>query len=400
MDRRNWFGALSILGLSTLSRAGLADGKRPTRALPVPRAFRLEEDLEWGARQILIKRLAIEQSLRSYQLDEVLLHLNRRARSKGPVVKLFRDSEKKKKVAYQFKGAFEWDKHDAKTTAWYPQGITGSADAWPTGAIGARRVLLISWYARKNEHKGARITLVDVTSLNDIRYRHLLLVQPVDTQGKADFIPVPIHAGGIALYRNLLYVADTHSGVRVFDTHSIFKAARDRTKSKVGVVDGKAYAFDYRYAIPMVGHYRQPPGQNMRFSFVSLDRTAVPHSLWVGEYSAGTSEGISANFSLNPESARLASGAESALLSQSVLRFNRERTQGFVVAHGSYVLCHTYSNDPYRLHVQTQNGYAALEAPYGLEDLYYDPTLDRIWMQTEHPKSRAVFFNTAPDELK
>lgn len=393
-------GGLFALGLSCAPRKIPVYGKRPTRSLVVPRTFHLLGDPEWEDRRSIFLRLRTQHSLGALQLEDVLQSLNRRASSKRGSLRLFVDSDKRKRESYPFIAGFTWDKRDSKTTAWYPQGITGSADAWPAGTIAGRRVLVVSWYARRNEHKGARITLVDVTDPNDIRYRHLLLVQPVERSGNLDFTPIPIHAGGIALYRNLLYVADTHSGVRVFDTNTILQTSADRKKSMVGIVGDKAYAFDYRYAVPMVGHYRQPVGQNMRFSFVSLDRTSVPHSIWVGEYSEGTREGFAANFPLDPTSARLLHGEEPTLASQSVLRFNRERTQGFVALHGCYALNHTYSRDPYRMHVQTPHGYTALKAPYGLEDLYYDPTLDRLWMLTEHPKSRAVFFNTAPDELR
>lgn len=400
VDRRAWTRGLLAVFLSSFSRPSKADGRRPTRALVVPKTFFLEADPKQAERQRLIHRLASEQGLRICKLEDVLSSLNRRARAEGTSLRLFTDNERKRRERYGFQGAFTWNRQDEKTTAWYPQGITGSGDAWPSGTVGGRRVLLVSWYARKNEQKGARVTLVDVTSLNDVRYRHLLLVEPVEKRGKVDFAPVRIHAGGIALYRNLLYVADTHRGLRVFDTNTIFRTASDPKKARVGVIGGAAYAFDYRYAVPLLARYQQPVGQNMRFSFVSLDRTSVPHSLWVGEYHEGTSEGFASHFALDPTTARLETAEGERAASRSVLRFNRERTQGFVATHRSYVLTHTYARDPYRLHIQTPVGYASIKAPYGLEDLSYDPTLDRIWMLTEHPKSRAVFFNTAPDELK
>lgn len=400
MNRRRWIEGLCLLGLSSFASTSVAGGERPTRALVVPRTFSLKGDPQREVREALLSRLQIERALSTCRLRDVLGSLNRRARNEGRSVRLFRDSEQKKRQNYHFDGAFTWDQEDGKSSAWYPQGITGSADAWPSGTIGGRRVLVVSWYARRNRHKGARITLVDVTSPSDVRYRHLLLVEPVEKRGRVNFVPVTIHAGGIALYRNLLYVVDTHVGLRVFDTDKIFKTAADPHKLRVGIDDGAAYAFDYRYVIPMVGLYEQPAGQGMRFSFVSLDRTSVPHSLWVGEYHEATMEGFAANFVLDPASARLVTNEVSRADSRSALRFNRERTQGFVATHRSYVLTHTYSKDPYRLHVQTPNGYVSIEAPYGLEDLYYDPTLDRLWLLTEHPKSRAVFFNTAPDELK
>lgn len=346
-----------------------------------------------------MRRLIATLREQTVGLRGVLKDLNRSAHPKFGSLRLYRDSDKRKKVAYPISFGFTWDREDSTTSNWYPQGISGSGDASPTGTVGGRRLVLVSWYARRTSHKGVRVSVVDITDPKRIRYRHLLLVEPRITPAGPTFVPVPIHAGGIVLYKNLLYVVDTDAGIRVFDTDRLIKTRPDVRKTQCGVSEGGAYAFDYRYAIPMVEYYRQPSAQEMRFSFVSLDRTSVPHTLWVGEYSGSTMEGYAASFPLDPATARLAieRGRVESLMT---LRTNRQRTQGFVAAHGAYVLSHTYARDHYRLHVQTPDGYRALTAPYGLEDLYYDPTLDRLWMHTEHPKSRAVFCNTAPDELE
>ncbi|MGI5180200.1 hypothetical protein ACQEVZ_28135 [Dactylosporangium sp. CA-152071] len=51
--------------------------------------------------------------------------------------------------------------------------------------------------------------------------------------------------------------------------------------------DGKAYAADYRYAIPQIGYYTpqvKPPERPLRISSISLDRSSSPNSLITGEY--------------------------------------------------------------------------------------------------------------------
>ncbi len=399
MQRRHAIGGLLVAGVGTFSRRAASDGSRPTRVLPTPRSFELFEDGEYDSRRELLNEVSAAIREPAVGLRRVCGDLNRKAHSKFGSIALYRDSSKRKKSHYPIAFGFTWDRHDSRSSNWYPQGITGSGDASPTGTVGGRRLVLVSWYARRTAHKGVRISVVDITDPERIRYRHLLLVEPRSTPRGASFAPVQVHAGGIVLYRNLLYVVDTDAGVRVFDTDRLLVTQPDPSKTRAGVHGGRAYAFDYRYAIPMVAFYRQRVSQGMRFSFASLDRTTVPHSLWMGEYSGPTMEGFAASFPLNASTACLASrGGRS--VSSVALRTNRERTQGFVATHGAYVLNHTYARDPYRLHVQTKDGYRSLQAPYGLEDLYYDPTLDRLWMHTEHPKGRAVFCNTAPDELE
>src|SRR5680860_79846 len=64
---------------------------------------------------------------------------------------------------------FKWNPGDEQTGDWRPQGITGFH--W-----GGRRFLLASWYGvgapANNQHKGVRISLLDITDMNDIGYRH------------------------------------------------------------------------------------------------------------------------------------------------------------------------------------------------------------------------------------
>ncbi|HRH67670.1 MAG TPA: hypothetical protein PLU53_15335, partial [Bacteroidia bacterium] len=75
---------------------------------------------------------------------------------------------------------FKWNKADEETNEWRPQGIAGFQK-------GNKRFLIVTWYAIdaekitnvSNNHKGARISIVDITNMNTIRYRHILLVQNI-----------------------------------------------------------------------------------------------------------------------------------------------------------------------------------------------------------------------------
>ena len=139
------------------------------------------------------------------------------------------------RVVRGLRGGFQWDREDSDTKDWYPQGIDGRG-----------HVLLVSWYSKRTG--AARLSVVDTDAG---RYGHVALVT---TDGK----PVKTHAGGLAWREDILYVADTTRGLRLFDL--------DR------------FAGD---TLPQAGWYR-PAGAALRFSFASVDEAAG--GLLVGEY--------------------------------------------------------------------------------------------------------------------
>ena len=132
-------------------------------------------------------------------------------------------------------GGFQWDRADCDTHDWYPQGVDGRDG-----------ILLVSWYSKRDG--AARLSVVDREAG---RYGHVALVTP---DGK----PVKTHAGGLAWRDDLLYVADTTRGLRVFDLTRFAGAT-----------------------LPQAGWYRPQP-KGLRFSFASVDHAAG--ALLVGEY--------------------------------------------------------------------------------------------------------------------
>jgi len=163
-------------------------------------------------------------------------------------------------------GGYGFAEPDQRTEAWFPQGLTGSADASPDGLLEGRRVQAVSWYSKLGE--GVRISFVDLGASPVPRYRHALLVEPV---GGARFERVRIHAGGLAWVGDHLFVADTRRGLRVFDTRRILRAA-----------DPPA-AGGHRYLLPQAGAYRASGlATGLTFSYVFLDR--ADSALVVGEY--------------------------------------------------------------------------------------------------------------------
>jgi len=195
---------------------------------------------------------------------------------------------------------WQWHKTDAATLKWRPQGITGSREA---GSPDRPRWLAISWYGRveeRNAHQGVRLSLLDYErgSPSFLEYRHVLLVQDAKNIKNSDlfplpdnarrykqlagFAPVPIHAGGIAWVGNLLYVADTALGFRIFDLTRIHAAHADPGRSRCGVDGDRLYAFDYRYVLPEIGYYRMSGTQPN--SFVSVGTGEDGRCLWTGQY--------------------------------------------------------------------------------------------------------------------
>ncbi|MDP9444445.1 MAG: hypothetical protein M3P83_08910 [Actinomycetota bacterium] len=277
-----------------------------------------------------------------------------------------------------------WDAEDSRTRTWYPQGITTSADSGfvPAG----RAVVLVSWYAARHggaAGAGARLSVLDLSDPNDVRYRHVALVRAT---GGDRVAPVPVHAGGLAWYRDLLYVAATYRGVRVFDLRDVLRVPPEATAS----------TFDHRFVVPERFSYSADPPGSMRYSFVSVDRTSTPHALVAGEYTRWRRPARLARFDLEP-TGRLATGAAGVAVPSYVGEVSIRRMQGAVAVDGRYVV--SASRGPHRrgdlwVGVPGSTG-AGLSRhrralPAGPEDLACWTDRDEMWGLTEHPGRRYV----------
>lgn len=159
--------------------------------------------LKQGGASSLIK--ALDDALNNVSVDEVVADANHAMSITG--------------------GKYKWptkkDDDEFNNESWYPQGISSSADAGDA-KYNKNHLFLVSWYAKKDEEKGVRISFIN-TSVSPPKYRQVLFVEPTGTTSKPSFKTVGVHAGGIAWYGNLLYVADTNNGVRIFDVDHIWK---------------------------------------------------------------------------------------------------------------------------------------------------------------------------------
>lgn len=291
--------------------------------------------------------------------------------------------------------AVRWDAEDGDSTAWIPQGITGSADARPAGLVDGRRIVAASWYytppAGSTYEKGVRIAFLDVTDPAAPTYRFALLVEPKGTPQAPTFAPVVLHAGGIAWFGNRLYVVETGKGFRVFDIARAMRVATDL--DEIGCASGTCRAGLYKYVIPQVGGYTTASACSPLFSYVSLDRSTTPPSLVSGEYCSTTAcsspfAGRAFRWPLDPATGLLRAGkswpSESFLLGQT-------QVQGAASRSGLFYLS---SSAPaggggalYRVKAGKSATSKFLDTP---EDVMIDEANGLLWGLSELAGSRVV----------
>ena len=297
---------------------------------------------------------------------------------------------------------FRWDRDDTRSRRWWPQGITTSADARTDGAGGPpedRSIVVTSAYSHDvgGLVKGSRLSIVDITDPGAIRYRHVLLVEPfLRDDGSVDVRPVMVHAGGIVWHGDYVHVAGTTRGFSSFRLADIVRVpANDRDRIGVGV--DHVHAFGYRYLLPVRFTYdaHAHPGQEkMRYSFASVDRSARPHELVVGEYGREGSTTRLARYEIDPETALLRPDDDGPCRPVALEDGGIPGMQGATVVHGTWFV--TTSHGRFRLGSVWVGRPGALtehahQLPVGPEDITYWPERDELWSLSEYPGARYVY---------
>ncbi len=346
-------------------------------------AFALEESAELGTTPALVT--ALESIATKVTFADVLADANRSA------IKTTSVPGNPGGVGY----AFRWQSDDDASTAWIPQGITGTADADATGKVAGKSAVLVSFYDKAEggaTNEGVRIAFVDTTNPNAPKYRFALLVTPKGTPAAPSFDPVKIHAGGIAWFGDFLYVADTSRGFRVFDLRHILRVSTDA--GTFGCTDGTCRAATYKYVLPQVGKYQITSACKPIFSFVSLDRKSDPPSLVSGEYCSSTA-------CSGPYASRVYRwplDAKTGLL-RSKMTFPTEafltshtQVQGAASVDGTFYLSSSApaggGGEIYRVAGSKSATSRWSDTP---EDLMVDHGNGWLWSLSEAPKERAVF---------
>lgn len=341
----------------------------------------------------LLERLEAESLGTRRSFNYVTEHLNREGRSGLSSATLTRLSG----LSPQ---GFRWNTGDENVDYWYPQGITGSSDAREDGLVNAKRWVMNAWYHKTDARptKGARLALADISDPANIKYRLLLLVDPIeDADGKPNFKEASydsgnaLHAGGIVWYGDYLFVADTAQGFRVYDLTRIFSPS-EFDNNKIGISGGQSNAHGYGYAVPRIARYRWASGScKSNFSFLGLDRTSNPPALVSGQYDASSHNEKMLVWPLDPATHLLEERGGTTRATQAAV-IGQTRAQGALRAHGSfYVSCSSQDGNRGRLYKgKPGQSNTSVNWVYGAEDVYFQRDANRIWTGAEHPGSRDV----------
>jgi hypothetical protein len=285
--------------------------------------------------------------------------------------------------------AMTWEPRDQRTTRWWPQGITTSADADPSGdgTFEGRPVVITSWYSRGRLRRllGSRLSVIDGADGDVHGYRHVLLMEQTRGRFVRWFRPVRVHAGGIVWFGDYLYVAGSSRGVRVFRLDDIIR------------VRNRLWSRGYRYVLPQLTTYvsqRDADAAPLTYSFVSLDRSGdVPH-LVAGEYGRKGGSHRLVRFALDPSTGLLRSDDRGWSVPAALYDRQIPRMQGATVVDGTwFVTASAGEGVPGDLWVGRPGAYTRHRGvlPTGPEDLTYWPQRAQVWTLTEWPDRRWVF---------
>lgn len=293
---------------------------------------------------------------------------------------------------------FTWEPRDRDDRVWWPQGVA---------TLRGGAVVLTSWYAKRRwlvlTH-GSRLSVVDRSDPAHPRYRHVLLVTP-RRWPRLSLGAVPVHAGGIAVLGDLLYVADTFAGVRVFSLSDVarvpprrldarlpWRAAGTRTLGRR--LTGGFTAYGYGHVLPQRLRLRVPRRSGLRWSFLSVGQVEGRLSLVVGEYGRKGTTPRLARYPLDPATGLPAVGADGRCLPLEVHSPAPLRMQG-VAVHGSrwWVSASSGEGTPGDLHVGAPGAFRRHKGvlPPGPEDLDWSRPGEELWSLSEWPGHRYVF---------
>lgn len=318
------------------------------------------------------------------EIDALAHQVGRTVGLRGVLDRLNRTATRAQVPGRLVEWGFRWDDRDSASGRWWPQGISTSAEASETEDVDGRRLLVTSWYSQEigGSNHGSRITFVD---LDTLEYRHVLLVVPEVHRGRARMRPLLVHAGGLVWWGPYLHVAGTRSG--------LFSCRLD----DIIEVEPGPESFGHRYVLPVRFGYtaRAEDGvEQLRYSFLSLDRSTTPPQLLAGEYGRAGMTRRLVRYPLDPDSFHLY--AEEDGVSRPAWFDERGvgHMQGAAVVDGTYYV--TVSRGRWRLgavHVGEPGAFRAhLRAvPVGPEDICWWPSQDRFWSLTEYPGRRFVF---------
>jgi hypothetical protein len=324
--------------------------------------------------------------------------------------------------AWCFDSADEDVGRSLDSSDWVPQAVASSNEAVVGGYAGPSAVA-VTWYQPRPDHtSGAmddpqndRVSFVNTPASGDsATYRHVLLVEPVVENGRLNLRRVKMHAGGVAWYGNILYVASTGGGIRAFDIRRIF--AVHTTKDVVGLdtatpSDSNLYGESFAYVILQVGNYkktdaactRSPTTTNsgLCFSGITVNRSAVPVSLISYEYRT-QDEMLAAKvgsriveWPLDRSTGLLARAADGSVHSGKLYLTPTYQVQGVSIDHTTFFMSTSQSGGTFYREIDG-DGVAPDRSVWaqGAESTSFTTSSngDRLWSVTEVPGRRMLFW--------
>jgi len=294
-----------------------------------------------------------------------------------------------------------WDEFDRNDPRWWPQGVA---------AMRSGDVLLVSWYAKRRRLRtpGARISVLDRRHPDGPRYRHVLLVAPRRPLGWLRMGVVPVPAGCIAVHGDLLFVADTVFGMRIFRLGDVLRVPRGLAGTDAGGWRARVRRLvrglptdpldgDHDYVLPQHGAFQVPllsRARRFRFSFLSIGVVEDRPNLVVGEYRRAGDLPRLARYPLDVRTGLPTADGRGRCPPLAVYDKQPVRMQGAAV-HGSqwFVTASAgettggdlYVGSPGALHRHRR------VLPSGPEDLDWSRPGEELWCVSEWPGRRWIF---------
>jgi hypothetical protein len=342
----------------------------------------------------LLARIDAESLGHRRTLSHVIDHANRDGRSGL-------SSRAKSRLSGPNAKGFRWNTGDDNVDYWYPQGISGSSDAKANGKVDGKRLIITSWYNKTDARptKGTRLALADISDLGNVRYRLLLLVDPItDSNNKATYKEASydsgnaLHSGGIVWYGDYLFVADTAQGFRVYDLSRIFSINNYQDKTRIGIHGNESFAHGYYYGVPRIARYKWVSDScKVKFSFIGLDRSSSPPAIISGAYDSSDHNKRILAWPLDPTTHLLEQRGGTTRTSQAAV-IGQTRAQGALRVNGHFHISSSSQDGRDGRLYKGKPGHSntSVKWLYGAEDLYFQRDANRIWTSAEHPGERNV----------
>lgn len=300
---------------------------------------------------------------------------------------------------------FKWQTDDATTLKWRPQGITALNKA-------CKKFVAVSWYGRYINNpfpcngqnadyrdRGSRVSFVDVSNPDSMRYRHVLLVD----ENYNTFYDM--HAGGILVVNDTLYVPDSRGS-----NDAMYVFPLDQIKQIPASFQSSFYNYGYLLArVPPIDSLPINPsflaydwddqkivaGAFQNCDPVNCNNPAANTLMWyrpgnVNRYSPFYDDILGKMQGLGSADTKFNNGKKDIWVSTSYGASNNSELYTFNYDFGI--------NNQQNQSISIGNNYAVFDLPPGLEDIHLSSDNDTIWTLTEFSPNHPVCLPNSSNE--